>query len=530
MTARRKGRRGRRRDGEGTEARGPARAYGAPSAQVALSSETHPAQAPDDPAGARRFWIALGLLLALIAWVFVPGQSTKEPLVDFKWPFLALGVAIVFILSLRAPSDRTFFKSSPAKPLSVAFALIAVGLVIASIFSPAPSLAWRTAAREFIFIILAARLATMRLTRGVALGIASAYFASAGLQAALTLVQWALAGRTGGAVSARFAMVGTLGNPEYMAGWLAPACVGAIVLAVSGRASARVRIAAGAVAALTGASVFLSGGRGAALGAVAALGLLVIVGLWKSRNAGGAMAQGNDPGAERVNGQDPCQELGRVTGGIRALAPGALAVLIGAALLAGGALMLGPEARRQSLLGRGEQMFNPYSTSIRHRTGLLVVTAHMIRENPILGWGPGRYTVGFDLTRGRLARESDSVGPWVFNEFFNDRAALEAHSDPLQWWAEYGLAPFLGLMLLTASTIVTGIALARSPDEPVAARIWLAVFAALAVGMLFNFPLHRPSRAVLFWAAAGLIHALRLDFDDPEPQPESGASSLTDGR
>ena len=212
--------------------------------------------------------------------------------------------------------------------------------------------------------------------------------------------------------------------------------------------------------------------------------------------------RGSDTQAEAAARSDDSAESESPPGPFRR--PAFIAVCLLAVALVIAAVGLGGAARRQNLIARVADTFDPYSISIRHRIGLVIVTSSMIAEHPIIGAGPGRYGPAFDRARGRLAERSEGVGSWVFNDFLNDQAASEAHSDPLQWWAEYGLLPILGLILMMASSFVALVRAMRSGGPNHLAALLLAALLALSISMLFAFPLQRPSRAILFWCLLGM--------------------------
>jgi len=421
------------------------------------------------------------LLTALVAglpWARLPLAATRDPFADPKWPLLAGALAVWLAMTQRSAARRR------VGPFELALGLIAVGLVISVLFSPAPRLGLRLALREGLFLVLAFRLAELAVSRGCVLGLFGAYAASAAAQAALTLYQWFPGGPP---PNGRMAMWGTLGNPEYVAGWMAPALAAAMAWLAHGASAPSRRWALGGAVMLIGAALFLSGGRGGALGAVTG----ALAGIFVGRRGGAA---------ERGRAR-PRRRWERLASPLGAGLVGLL-VLVGAL-----ALVLGPETRRQTLLGRLAELADPYSLSTRHRVGLMVVTSRMIAEQPIVGVGPGRFGAAFDQARGALARESPTLGPWVFNDLMRDYTATEAHCDPLQWWAEYGLLPLVGLLTLLTAGIGNPLRRLRTEAGGIEDRLILAALVALAVVMLFSFPLHRPARATTFWVLIGLSQA-----------------------
>jgi O-antigen ligase len=184
----------------------------------------------------------------------------------------------------------------------------------------------------------------------------------------------------------------------------------------------------------------------------------------------------------------------------------------GLALLAvaGAIMVVSPEARRLGLPVRLVEMFDPHSPSIRHRLGLLAVTARMIGADPVFGAGPGRYGAAFGDTLERLAREESGVGFWQFARVMRGNYIGEAHCDPLQWWAEYGLLTIAGLFLMLGAALAGARRALRSGAcaEPAAGALWVAL-AVLSLNLWVAFPLHRPVRAMLFWTLLGLAASLR---------------------
>lgn len=491
-----------------------------------LRSERRPA---DSEGGSLLSEIAPGLpaflatlLLAGLPWAIAPGIETRDPGSDAKWLLLGWGVLAVAASALLArrfdPTPSPAAPPPPAAPpsampspraLPVAAALIAVGIVASLALAPTPVAGARVAVRECMLVALALALASVRFTEAELRRLILACMVSAAGQAALTL--WQFASPPPGAFgSGRSFMTGTFGNPEYVAGWLAPSLAAMVVAGAlargAGAVAARLLLAAGA--ALLGASIFVGGNRGAALGAAAGI-------CFATR---------------------PWGLLGRPAraSGVAAVSLAILAA-IGAAV--GAHLAMRPESRSHGLIGRGLATLDLDHVPTRHRIGLATITSRLIARDPIFGVGPGRFPLEFDRERGRAASGRDDLfdrdpgapvagapdsapdatphlGFWRFGDLLSDAPAGEAHCDPLQWWAEYGIAPLLGLLLAVAS------ALDRSREDVqeshrAPARLLLgAMLATLAVGSLFAFPLHRPARAALFWGLIGLLHAGRRASSD----------------
>ena len=229
-----------------------------------------PVEAPP-PRASWTAW-ALGLSISLIPWIAFTGAPTHDTLSDQKW--LAVSVAAILILGASLLDPRPARGSGVDRYFYVGASLIAVGLCVSTLLSPAMSLGVRVSLRELMFVLLACRLATVGWNARSISVVMALYLASAAAQAAFTILQWAAPGDE---ARSRALMVGTIGNPEYVAGWMAPALAAAFVwLGMSG-VSRRGRGLLLVVIAVIGFSVSLSGGRGAALGAVGGIAIVLML-------------------------------------------------------------------------------------------------------------------------------------------------------------------------------------------------------------------------------------------------------------
>lgn len=431
--------------------------------------------------------LCVAAAVAVVPWIYAARWPTRDTMTDLKWALDAALIAAFGAATLAERRTGAPGRSGARRALFVGAALAGIGGCVSALASPAPSLGLRVALRDALFILFACRLASMQIDARSKRALLAAYAVSAALQSALGIAQFFLASAGASRGLVRATMLGTLGNPEHVAGWVAPALAIAAVWLAEPKLSGTRRAGLAAIATLVAGFIVLSGGRGAALSAGAAV----------------ALAHGLARRTEPADAAPAPKSRA-------ALLAGAACV---AALAIAAAGEIGTKSIRQGLLGRAADTLNPHSVSMRHRIGLLAVNSRMILRAPLLGTGPGRFGAGFDEARGRWAKESAGSGVWMFNSILGDQAVAEAHCDPLQWWAERGAAPFLGLALILASTLAVA---GKEGESSLEARMILAAFAAMAVGMLFSFPLHRPSRAALFWALAGLAHA------------ESGAPALAD--
>lgn len=459
----------------------------------------------------------LGLWVAAIPFAVMLWSGANTSFLALKWPVAALGTVVFIALAWREQLRRAAQPDISAlalrtwilgEPFLTGAALIAVGLTLSSIFSPVPGLGLLTTLRESVFLLLAVGLFVHRPRPGEIRWIMICLLVTAGVQSALAIAQGffpsamdvltpGIATRTG-----RAAMIGTMGNPEYLASWVAPAVAASVALLISRRLSPGEKTVVAVVALLGAAMIFLSGGRGAILSAGAGLAIAFFV-----FRPGSTSAQ--------TNGRF---KLGLIVGGGLA----GVAALAGVALLA--FMSLGspnanrtnlanrdaneaPDTRRGMLPRRIASTLNLHSASMRHRVGLYTITGRMITRDPIFGAGPGRFSNAFARTQGELARDEQGIGFWALNDIISGHYSGSAHCDPLQWWAEYGLLPFLGLTLMIMRAL-TGAAnrLRQSRPHP---DIWLiAVWVALLVTfgtMWTSFPLHLPDRALTFWVLLALL-------------------------
>ena len=461
-------------------------------------------------AGPRPAFLVLGLLILGLPLTPAWGGVIR-PWEDLRWPVLTAGALVVLGLLLaealregqggvdrvdrvdrvdKGRSARSTLSTPSTLPTAfiIGALLIGGGLVVSALASPAPWLGLRTGLRE-IFLVGFAVCLSRRPAGAADLGwVVLCLVAALGIQAAMALWQgFGAPLLSGGETMGRRLMYGGFEQSEILSSFLgAGAAAAGLVLVGSRRGDSEVR-AGRAVAwvalPLALAALFFAGGRGGTIGFVVALGM-GLTALRRRGRSGQDGQGGRDRRARRV---------------YIPLAVAGLLVLLGGIWLA----LPGGAARRGALPARLAETFDPYSLSVRHRIGLMTVTGRMILDAPLTGAGPGRFGAAFGDMQERLAESEAGVGFWTFNEIMSRLAPTEAHCDPLQWWAEYGSAPFFGLLLILMAALA-GPWRALGEGPPWRLALWGAL-AALAVGMWVGYPLREPVRALLFWTLAGLL-------------------------
>jgi hypothetical protein len=506
----------------------------------------HPASRSKDPAPAAEAQAArlsrsirpslrlLGLLLAALPWCVWPSGLWLDPLTDPKWLVGCAGMVACLLLIVREERAGSEFAlaacNSRPGPFAAGAGLIVAGLLLSAAASPVRGLGLLTALREGFYPMFALVLALRPPARRELRWVLGCLLVSMSFEALLALGQYFVPDWTSAIAfkadlpPGRASMIGTIGNPEYLAGWLAMGLAASVALALGrGAPERRGRDPLALLAAVAGAlsllMIFVSGGRGAALAvavALAALGaVMLLAGRFQPAPARADTQDSELSGQRSARGSlfpiVPIALLRKPTanflrrGWILAIAGVAVLILIVFSAVQN------PQARNGSLPDRLRNLADFYTPSMRHRIGLLAVTSQMIRERPLLGAGPGLYGHGFALTQGRLAAAEPGIGFWALGDVLAEVIVNEAHCDPLQWWAEYGLLPFAGLLLMLSAALTgawKNFGPCASPNEryrrTLTAALWAAV-AAMGVDMWVAFPLHLPVRALTFWSLLGLL-------------------------
>jgi O-antigen ligase len=275
--------------------------------------------------------------------------------------------------------------------------------------------------------------------------------------------------------------IATLGNPEFLGGFLAPllamwATAGVMLLPSLGAPKPpRTRRWAVFATVVGGAGLLLlglltTGTRSALL----AVGVGIAFGLWSARRLPGAL---------------PIAGLWR-----------AAVLTVGLVVVA---VVLVPPVREsvRYLAQRSLQGINLQSPSVSERVLFNVVALRMALDAPLLGVGPGRFAAAFHPTLLAMEEQRPATGLKMLLLRTDEKGADNAHNDYLQFAAELGW-PGLMAFLAMAAAIVGG----RAGSPPTPSLIILQVgLVALLTSSLFSFPMRSPARAMLFWALVALL-------------------------
>ncbi len=290
----------------------------------------------------------------------------------------------------------------------------------------------------------------------------------------------------------------TLGNPEYLGGYLAPVAILAFGMMLGGAARrARAVTLVGCI--LAAWAAFLTGSRGAFLGMLAGGGLVLVVWL-----------------AQSPAFTPPTRRLAFAAAGCTL----AMAILLAVFSPAG--------SRIAVMRARLGEIAQPYSEALRDRIVFNLVGLEMIARRPVFGVGPGRFGVEFyPAFLAMAARDSGSAFAMMAREF-NGAVAEHAHNDWLQIWAETGGVGFAAWLWFVIVWFLTISRALLRPGLSFPDRFLMLAAAgasvALLINALFNFPLHEPVRAALFWLCAAWSAALAFGAPPETNAPKPAAS------
>lgn len=275
----------------------------------------------------------------------------------------------------------------------------------------------------------------------------------------------------GTAGDVRHLIFSTIGNPEHLGGYLAAILVLTVGLALQkGPLLIRLLLAVAILPQIV--ALMRTGARGAWIGSVA--GMIVL-----------AMTEVIRKGRRAI---------------LRATAAVAFILVLAGALLVVYSTPNPLNPYRADFLGRLRELRDPRSESVRHRLALTSAASRMIVENPLLGVGPGHFSHEFYTQIERLLEDDAEASIAQYVSVLSGRNPGHAHNDLLEFWAETGTVGFLFFAILV------GYGLARlrrggtsRQTNAALVGICLACAIVILIESLFGFPLHLPSRGVLFW-------------------------------
>lgn len=381
-------------------------------------------------------------------------------------------LATVFLLAGGIGPAR-LLRSLP-RPVLASVALAAAGALLSFIsaaFAPRPAAAFEALRSASLLALLVPVGASRALDGGRVVLPAGAFLAGLSVNAGASVLQAAGAvtlfdvSRISGR-SNTGAFIGNEGYLSLVAALAIPVAAGAVA-ASRGRA----RLAAGAALALALATVLAN--RSLTGLAASAAGALVF--LWSGRS-----------GSTRRN-------------------------TIAACLVLAAAVPLVPSFRHRLAEVAYQVRSGNADALLSYRGGPWAAAAEMVRERPLLGFGPGAFESRF--VPARLAAERRLERP--LTTLTEAGSYAEAHSDVLQLPAEIGL-PATGAFAASLALLLAALRRRAGRTEGAEAAVLLAVLAAGLVAALAWFPLQRAVTAAPLLLAAG--RAVRLCAGGrPEP-------------
>ncbi len=419
------------------------------------------------------------LVLPLVFWREFPEQFSS-PKLFLARILIVIGLAAWGLNRIWATSGRM---RVPAFVLPLG--AVAMAVLLSCVNSPVPKFSLEEAeyflcGPAFLLLLISAgdgEKAVRRMATLISLAAAAV--------AVVVLLQWAghdplLLGSyqvNWGKMGARMRLYGTLGNPNFVAGYLIGAIFPAMALGVASGARRR-RVGWWAAAFAMLAAILGAGSKGAWVGLAMGVPVAGTV-CWLGRRRAGA---------EPV----PRVDVHRFAAGpIRSVAP----------LVAWFAAWL--------TLGAGDRL-------LRLAVGRMYLWRFswpMFTEHPWLGGGFGVYQLRYLELQGRFL----TAHPELTNFWTNNR---QLHNDPLQLLLETGVLGFAAFVWLL-STYGGEIRRALRDSKVSGARVWIAASAggvtAILVDSLVNFQFAVAPTFMLFFALLALPTLLRAGTAAPSP-------------
>ena len=477
-------------------------------------------------------------------WVVIAGGAlvfsgrTSAFFSDPKW--LATGLLVALFLVIYAWNWRLDARRPASAAALLGIAAMAAGILLAAVLAPEKLAALYGLPFFLIPLAWGAMILTVPWTERDLGILLQALVALGALVALIGLGQYyapvataELLGYGSAADQGRSAIYSTIGNPEYLGGFLAPLAMLSLAdLWRQFRRAHPLMLLQGFAFLLMIWAILLTEARGAWLACLVGGGFLLVC-LWASRGRLVSESPTENAPDSAGKGKSSRKQKDSKPAALQAAAPAcrwawkwgiAGAVLLVILLVA---LPTPLNPHRVNLARRFAQSADLSSAAVQQRLLLYIVTADMIRTDGWIGVGPNNFAPRFALHLQEMRnRENEGAILKIAWRLGNYHPGY-VHCEPLQFWVESGLLGIGGFLLVVAASftliwrgLLRRAAAQGGPSEQGAirdsarAQVDVRLFA-LAAGYsaawlcglaasLLSFPFHMPDRAFLYWGLMGL--------------------------